>query len=152
MILAINPLSEIAAVEMFRAVAYPWLCDSMGHMNTQHYCSVFDGATFHYLARFAGPRELKAMGRGWVDAKQTLEYRKEILAGDLLVVHTRMTKVGRTSLSFRHEMSDVEDGILRATSEHVVVHFDLVNRSSVALSDEIARKAKEHLNGNANTH
>jgi acyl-CoA thioester hydrolase len=152
MILAINPLSEIAAVEMFRAVAYPWLCDSMGHMNTQHYCSVFDGATFHYLARFAGPRELKAMGRGWVDAKQTLEYRKEILAGDLLVVHTRMTKVGRTSLSFRHEMSDVEDGILRATSEHVVVHFDLVNRSSVALPDEIVRKAKEYLNGNANTH
>ena len=133
------------AVETFRAVAYPWLCDSMGHMNTQHYCAVFDGATFHYLARFAGPRALKAEGRGWVDAKQTLEYRHEILAGDILVVRTGMIRVGRSSLSFRHALYDVEDGGLRATSEHVVVHFDLLNRASITLPETAAQKARELL-------
>ncbi len=56
-------------------VAYPWLCDSMGHMNTQHYCALFYGATFHFLALMGGPRHLKESQRGWVDAKQTIEYR-----------------------------------------------------------------------------
>ena len=137
-------------VETFRSVAYPWLCDSMGHMNTQHYCAVFDGATFHYLGLFAGPRELKAQGRGWVDARQTLEYGHEILAGDLLVVRTEMIRVGRSSLSFRHAMYDVEEGGLRATSEHVVVHFDLVNRVSATLPAIAAQRAREHLHVDAN--
>ena len=140
----------LRAVETFRAVAYPWLCDSMGHMNTQHYCAVFDGATFHYLSRFAGPRALKAIGRGWVDAKQTLEYRHEILAGDLLIVRTAIIRVGRSSLHFHHAMHDVEDGGLRATSEHVVVHFDLVNRVSAALPVIVAQRAREHFHVDSN--
>ncbi len=141
---------QTKAIETFRAVAYPWLCDSMGHMNTQHYCAAFDGATFHYLARFAGPRAMKAEGRGWVDAKQTLEYRHEILAGDVLIVRTAMIRVGRSSLSFRHALYDIEDGGLRATSEHVVVHFDLVRRVSLELPESVARTAREHLNDAAN--
>lgn len=135
----------VKGIETFRAVAYPWLCDSMGHMNTQHYCAVFDGATFHYLALLAGPRALKAQGRGWVDAKQTMEYRHEILSGDVLIVRTEMIRVGRSSLSFRHALHDIEDGGLRATSEHVVVHFDLVNRTSATLPEAAAKRAREFL-------
>ena len=139
------------AVETFRGVAYPWLCDSMGHMNTQHYCALFDGATFHYLALMGGPRHLKQSQRGWVDAKQTIEYYREILAGDLLVISTTMRRVGRSSLSFRHELVDLEDGELRATSDHVVVHFDLGKRGSLPLSETMTAKAKEYLDDNTNT-
>ena len=123
----------------------------MGHMNTQHYCALFDGATFHYLALFGGPRLLKQSQRGWVDAKQTIEYRHEILSGDLLVISTAMTRVGRSSLGFRHELADIEDGALRAISDHVVVHFDLANRASLPLTGDIVSKAKEYLNGGADT-
>lgn len=142
--------SSLKTVETCRAVAYPWFCDSMGHMNTQHYCTMFDMATFHYLARFAGPRALKAEGRGWVDAKQTLEYRHEILAGDLILIRTEMIRVGHSSLNFRHAMYDVEDGGLRATSEHVVVHFDLVNRAKLDLPEPVAERAREHLHVDTN--
>lgn len=137
-------------VETFRGVAYPWLCDSMGHMNTQHYCALFDGATFHFLARMGGPRQLKEIGRGWVDAKQTMEYRREILSGDLLVITTAMTRVGRSSLGFRHELTDLEDGALRATSDHVVVHFDLRKRVSLPLSEAMAARAREHIDDHPN--
>ena len=114
------------AVETFRGVAYPWLCDSMGHMNTQYYCALFDGATFHYLALMGGPRHLKQSQRGWVDAKQTIEYHREILAGDLLVISTTMTPCRHARRSaFSMNCVDLEDGDLRATSDHVVVHFDL---------------------------
>jgi acyl-CoA thioester hydrolase len=141
---------SVKAVETFRGVAYPWLCDSMGHMNTQHYCALFDGATFHYLALMGGPRHLKQSQRGWVDAKQTIEYRREILAGDLLVISTAMSRVGRSSLSFRHELADLEDGELRATSDHVVVHFDLDKRLSLTIPDAMAAKAREYLDDDTN--
>ena len=31
-------------LETYRGVAYPWLCDSMGHMNTQFYAAMYDSA------------------------------------------------------------------------------------------------------------
>ena len=144
-------MPALKTVETFHGVAYPWLCDSMGHMNTQHYCALFDGATFHYLARMGGPRQLKEAGRGWVDAKQTIEYRREILSGDLLVISTTMTRVGGSSLGFRHVLTDLEDGGLRATSDHVVVHFDLNKRVSMALPETIAAKAREYIDDHANS-
>ena len=143
-------MPTLKKVETFRGVAYPWLCDSMGHMNTQHYCALFDGATFHYLSRMGGPRQLKETRRGWADAKQTIEYRREILSGDLLVISTTMTRVGRSSLGFRHELTDLEDGALRATSDHVVVHFDLDNRVSVTLPEAIAARAREYIDDHTN--
>ena len=143
-------MPAVKKVETFRGVAYPWLCDSMGHMNTQHYCALFDGATFHYLARMGGPRHLKETKRGWVDAKQTIEYRHEILSGDLLVITTTMTRVGRSSLGFRHELTDLEDEALRATSDHVVVHFDLENRVSLILPEAMAATAREYIDEHTN--
>jgi hypothetical protein len=40
-------------VETYRGVAYPWQCDAMGHMNTQFYSALYDGAGFHFLAMLA---------------------------------------------------------------------------------------------------
>ena len=33
-------------IETYRGVAYPWHCNSMGHMNTQFYAALYDGASF----------------------------------------------------------------------------------------------------------
>ena len=54
----------MAAVETYRGVAYPWNCDSMGHMNTQFYAALYDGASFHFLSMLAPYNELKARGLG----------------------------------------------------------------------------------------
>jgi acyl-CoA thioester hydrolase len=140
----------VKKIETYRGVAYPWLCDSMGHMNTQHYCALFDGATFHFLALMGGPRQLKKNQRGWVDAKQTMEYRREILSGDLLVINSALTRVGRSSLGFRHELVDLEDGELRASSDHVTVHFDLDRRVSLILPAEMLATARQYIDDNTN--
>ena len=138
------------SVETFRGVAYPWLCDSMGHMNTQHYCALFDGASFHFLALISRIRLMNDNSRGWADVKQTIEYKKEVRAGDLLIIRTEMIRLGRSSLIYRHTMSDVDMGELRATSEHVVVHFDLENRVSVPLTAEIRTAARRYMHDDAN--
>ena len=138
------------SVETFRGVAYPWLCDSMGHMNTQHYCALFDGASFHFLALVSPFRQMKEIHRGWADVKQSIEYKKEVRSGDLLVIRTQMIAIGRSSLTYCHTMNDVESETLRATSQHVVAHFDLANRVSVPLTEEIATAARRYIDADTN--
>ena len=135
-------------IESFRGVVYPWFCDFMGHMNTQFYCTLFDGATLHFLAHLAKKSELDAHGCGWVDMRQVIEYKHEVRSGELLIIRTRATKVGNSSLGFLHEMRDTETEILRATSEHVVALFSLTQRKSTPLTGEARTRANDLLNGN----
>jgi acyl-CoA thioester hydrolase len=135
-------------IETFRGVVYPWFCDFMGHMNTQFYCTLFDGATLHFLAEIAKRSELQAANCGWVDLRQVIEYKREIRSGELLIIRTQATKVGNSSLGFLHEMRDTENGILRATSEHVVALFSLTERKSTPLRAEARQRANDLLNGN----
>lgn len=118
----------------------------MGHMNTQHYCALFDGASFHFLALVSPFRQMSLVRRGWADVKQTIEYKKEVRSGDLLVIRSTMISIGRSSITYCHTMTDVDTGKLRATSQHVVAHFDLENRISVPLTDEITTAARRYIN------
>ena len=133
------------SLETFRGVAYPWFCDSMQHMNTQHYCGMFDTATFHYLASLGGFQKLKSSGLGWADRKQTITYERELLAGELVVVSTRPIRIGRSSVSYLHCMRNAETDELHATSENVTVLFDLNKREAVPLLDEIRAVAERQL-------
>lgn len=126
-------------VETYRGVAYPWLCDSMGHMNTQFYCALYDGASFHFLSRIASYAELTPRRLGWADVRQTIEYKEEVRAGALLVVATRLVRLGASSVSYLHEMRNVETGALHSTSENVTVLFDLEARKAAPL-DAAARE------------
>jgi acyl-CoA thioester hydrolase len=135
-------------IETFRGVVYPWFCDFMGHMNTQFYCTLFDGATLHFLAEVAKRSELQAIECGWVDLRQVIEYKHEVRSGELLLIRTQMTKIGNSSLGFLHEMRDTESETLRATSEHVVALFSLTERKSTPLRPEARQRATDLLNGN----
>lgn len=139
-------------IETFRGVVYPWVCDFMGHMNTQFYCALFDGATLHFLAQIVKRSELQALECGWVDMRQVIEYKHEVRSGELLMVRTQMTKIGNSSLGFRHELLDAETEALRATSEHVVAMFSLVQRKSTPLQPEARLRAMDMLNGAIDTH
>lgn len=133
------------SLETFRGVAYPWFCDSMGHMNTQHYCAMFDTATFHYLASLGGFGKLKSSGLGWADRKQTITYEHELLAGELVIVRTSPVRIGRTSISYMHVMQNAETDALHASCENVTVLFDLNKREAVPLTEEMRRLAERQL-------
>ncbi|HWA51274.1 MAG TPA: thioesterase family protein [Dongiaceae bacterium] len=135
-------------IETFRGVVYPWFCDFMGHMNTQFYCQLFDGATLHFLAEIAKRSDLLAIECGWVDLRQLIEYKHEVRSGELLLIRSQLTKVGNSSLGFLHEMRDTETETLRATSEHVVALFSLTQRKSTPLTGAARERANALLNGN----
>ena len=129
-------------VETYRGVAYPWLCDSMGHMNTQHYAAMYDSAVFHLLAMIsAAPEEMATRKLGWADVRQVIEYRKEVRSGALLVIRSGVVRIGNKSVEHRHEMHGAFGDVLHSTLEGVTAFFDLEKRAAAPLEDWIREKA-----------
>lgn len=131
-----------ARLETYRGVAHPWLCDSMGHMNTRHYAAMFDDASFHLLGALGGPAALAKDGFGWADVRHLHEFRQEVQSGALIVIRSTLTRIGTKSITYRHEMRGVEDDLLHATSEIVSVQFDLRKRAAVTLPAPVRARAQ----------
>src|SRR5262245_24687186 len=93
----------------YRGTIYPWQCDHMGHMNVMWYVGKFDEATWNLLAH-AGltPSYLRSSDRGVVAVDQHVSYEREVVAGDVIVVRSRMLEVREKVLRFSHEMRNAE--------------------------------------------
>ena len=127
-------------LETYRGVAYPWLCDSMGHMNTQFYAAMYDSASFHFLSALTTYTELGERGLGWADVRQLIEYKQEVRAGALLVIRSTLKRLGNTSVTFVHAMHNAETNVLHSTSENVTVLFDLNRRAAAPIDEAIRRR------------
>jgi acyl-CoA thioesterase FadM len=72
----------------------------MGHMNVMWYVGKFDEATWQILAAMgAGPSRLRKQGFGLVAVEQYIEYKRELLTGDLLTIS--LVDSGSPGKSFR---------------------------------------------------
>ena len=135
--------------ETARAVIYPWQCDVMGHLATQNYMRIFDDATYHLLAQLGYVlRDAQASQHGWADVSHQVDYRKELLAGDLIVAVSSIVRLGRTSLTYRTRLLRAPgDDVECATLRGVAVHFDLCRRTAVDLPTEFRARAEAFLQG-----
>ncbi len=70
----------------------------MGHMNTPHYIAAFDQAMWHLVHALGyRPAWREQRGEGWADVRYVIDFRSELRAGDLFVVDSAVTRVGRSS-------------------------------------------------------
>jgi len=121
-------------IETFRAVVYPWHCDHQGHMTTMHYVGMFDAAFWQLLSAQGFTRAYLTEHRtGFVDLRDTIEYRAELPVGSPVAIESGITKVGNTSVVSFNRMRDSETGQRAATSEKVTVYFDLEARQKAPL-------------------
>jgi acyl-CoA thioester hydrolase len=126
----------------YRGTVYPWHCDHMGHMNVMWYVGKFDEATWHLLAQLGfTPSRLRDEQRGMVAVSQTIEYKTELLAGDILSIRSSIQHIGTTSIRFRHEMFNEETGALAAVTNLVGVHIDRSTRKPQPLPDDFRARA-----------
>lgn len=133
-------------IETFRGVAHPWLCDAFGHLNTRNYVAMFDDASFHFFSALgASMIELREQRRGWADVRAELEFEAEVPLGHLVIVRTGVVRVGRTSLTYRHEMRGADEDRLHASMQTVTVHFDLEARRAVPLPEALRERAQRLL-------
>lgn len=118
----------------------------MGHLNNMHYLGLFDQAAWHVFLALGYRAEMAAREQiGLADVHQAIAYRRELRAGQLIVVRSWLERVGSKSLTARHEMFDAEGGALVASLASVTTFFDLRERKSISIPPEIRRVADDWL-------
>ncbi|MCZ7656755.1 MAG: acyl-CoA thioesterase [Xanthobacteraceae bacterium] len=129
----------------YRGTVYPWHCDHVGHMNVMWYVGKFDEATWSLLLQIGlTPTYLREQQRGMAAVQQNISYKRELHAGDVVEVRSRLIEIREKGVRFVHEMRNVERDEVAATCELTGIHMDRVARKACPLPPAI-RAAAERL-------
>lgn len=130
----------------YRGAVYPWHCDQMGHMNVMWYVGKFDEATWNLFAAMGITTAfLREKKRGMAAVQQNITYRRELLAGDTVTVHSAFLEIRDKVARFVHEMRHAESGELAALCMLTGVHIDAVARKSCAFPEDIIARGRNLL-------
>ena len=137
-------------VVTYRGTIYPWHCDHMGHMNVMWYVGKFDEATWHLLAS-AGvtSKRMREEGFGMVAVEQRIEYKRELLAGDLITIRSWFQEVREKALLFVHEMIKEETQEAAARMFLTGVCLDTQTRKAIALPADVRERIVTMLSAGA---
>lgn len=126
----------------YTGTVYPWQCDHVGHMNIMWYTGKFDEANWNLFARIGlTPSYLRETNRGMAAVQQNITYKRELMAGDIVEVRSRVLEVREKVVRFVHEMRNAETNEIAAICEITGVHMDRHLRRSCALPDTTRRVA-----------
>ena len=125
----------------YRGTVYPWHCDHMGHMNVMWYVGKFDEATWHLLAS-AGltSKRMREESIGMVAVEQRIEYKRELLAGDLITIRSWFQEVREKALLFVHEMANEETQEVAARTFLTGVCLDTKTRKARPLPADVRKR------------
>lgn len=130
----------------YRGAVYPWQCDHVGHMNVMWYVGKFDEATWNLFAALGlDPAFLRANGRGMAAVEQTVTYKKELMAGDVVTIYSAVLEIKERVIRFSHEMQKTDTGEVAATSVITAVHLDTKERRATAFPLETKSRAAQFM-------
>lgn len=134
------------AYKTYQGVVYPWHCDHMGHMNVMHYVGKFDEATWSLFSDIGlTGRRMRDEKKGMVAVEQNIQYKGELMAGDVVAVRSEIIKLTDKSVTFRHQMRNVETDAVAAITTLTGLYFDRVARKAINLPDDIKAKLQDML-------
>ena len=129
----------------YRGAVYPWQCDHVGHMNIMWYVGKFDEANWNMFARLGlTPSYLRQSGRGMAGVQQNISYKRELFAGDIVEIRSRLLELREKSIRFLHEMRNAETGEIVATCELTAVHLDRQAHKSMPFEDAVRAIASRY--------
>ena len=130
----------------YRSCVMPWQCDQMGHMNARHIYAAFDDATGVFAATLgAGFASVAGSGLGWADVHQEIEFLQELANGSALTVTTTLLALGRSSITFRHELTAQGSTGSAARMTSKTVRFDTAARRSTPIEGELRARIEAFL-------
>jgi len=113
----------------------------MGHMNVMWYVGKFDEATWHLLASVGlSSKRLRQEGIGMAAVEQHIEYKRELLAGDLISIRSYVQEAREKSLRFVHEMTNQETQELASRTVLTAVCIDMKTRRARPLPVDIRER------------
>ena len=104
-----------------------------------HYLTYFDTAITEYFRAlpFDYMGRIELTGEDFHTVRTLVEYKHPILFDEDIEVHVRVSRIGRSSLTFLLEIHPKGNDDLRATGEVVWVNTDQTTHSSVSVPDEL---------------
>ena len=124
-------------------VVYPWHCDHMGHMNVMWYAGKFDEATWHLLRGIGiTPSYLRANRRYMAAVQQETTYKRELFAGDLITIRSRIIEIGDEVIRVSHAMLNAENDELCVTTVLRSVHLAALPRKSCPFPIDILERGR----------
>ena len=111
--------------------------DAMGHVNNAVYLTFIESARIGWWMAATGEPLEREAGRaeGLILAEAEIAFRSPVFFGETLVVETRATRIGRTSLALEHRLTASPPGgpvRLVATCRSVLVRYDYETERPVA--------------------
>lgn len=125
-----------------------WL-DANGHMNVAHYVSAFDDGSCPMFDDIGLGWDYTAAGEHSVFMiSSSIDFRRELLAGDELEMTTRLLACDRRRIHVYQELFHRDQGYLAAQAEFVFAHVSLASRRTVLIPqtalDRLAEIAAAH--------
>lgn len=129
-------------IETYRGVVAAWECDHYGHMNVQFYIGRISDAAATLLACLGLPSDVAAArGLGFAALNQNIDYRRELLAGDVVVMRSGVGAIDGRKIVFRHRLYNAATGELAMTATVLGVLLDLAGRRAVPPPPEFSAAA-----------
>src|SRR5262245_2545107 len=126
----------------YRGSVYPSQCDQMGHLNVAFYVAKFDEATWQLLnALGLTPSRMRNERIGMAGVEQHIEYKREVYAGDVVTVTSRVLEIRDKVIRFEHTMTNDETGELAARMVIVAVHLDTSARKARPFPSDVRERA-----------
>jgi 3-oxoadipate enol-lactonase len=117
---------------------YPYECDAFGHLNQAALLALLERARWESLARGPGMDLFDRNGVWPAARKAVVEYKAGVYPRDVLRVETTVAQRGTTSMTLRHAVRRVSDGVVVAEAEILFVCVDRLGRAT-PLPEEIGR-------------
>ena len=113
--------------------------DSQKVVFNAHYLTYFDTAITEYFQdlSFDYMGRVEVTGEDFHTVKTLIEYKQPILFNEDIEVHVRVSRLGRSSLTFLLEIHPQGAEELLASGEVVWVNTDQTTHSSVSVPDEL---------------
>lgn len=133
--------------ETFRGGVNTWECDENAHMNVQFYVARASDASF-FLRHALGltPSRIRAEKRTTITLEEHLRFHRELHAGDIMRMRTRIIAMRDKTMTVCHELLNANTDETAATIVSTCGHLDLEKRRLIAWDDG-ARKRGEALTG-----
>jgi acyl-CoA thioester hydrolase len=104
----------------------------------------FDEATWHLFTLLGlTPTFFREHNRGMATVQQDITYRRELHAGDVITIYSRVLEVKEKVIRISHEMRNEEAGEMAATTTITGIHLDTQLRKSCPFPPTVIERAQE---------
>ena len=112
-------------------------CDGLGHVNNAVYYTYMEAARMELFRMLDPDMDIK----NWklIVASTSCEYKAQASFAQWLRITTEIERIGNSSFTVLHRISDRDTGKLIAVGRAVLVHYDYQKQQSRPLTPEMRR-------------